>query len=170
ADAALAEHFAGGSDRPAGAVGEELNLEERHRERVADVVEGPGGAAVGGDRDPAVEAGRGAGLRVDEVDAAEGREAERIDDLAADEGLLLLLPRRTAVGRLQDLPELSDDPARLVVDERDVVERRRLRDRLLLGRHAASALLGRLVLGRLPGRAAVLALDDRRLVTDRDHV
>src|SRR5690606_30701943 len=168
-------HLTGDARRPARAVGEDLHGEQRLAEVAAGVLEGPGRAAVLGAGDLAVETDRHALVRVDAVNAKERRQIERVDDLAAEQRLLLLRPGLAAVGRLEDLAELTDDPAGVRIDELHVVERRLLRDHggvVETGEQLVGdvLLLRRLVLRHLPRRAAVRRLHDGRLVADRDQV
>src|SRR5262249_46310166 len=109
-----ADHLARGTHRPAVAVRQLDDPEERIDERVLDLelVERPALSAVRRAGDVALDAGRHAVLRVRHVDAVERRQVEDVEDARAlHQSLLLLVPRLAAVGGAQDLPELADHPA-----------------------------------------------------------
>src|SRR5262249_58217678 len=80
-------------------------------------------AAVGRRRDVRLETRGDRFLRVARVEPEERRQIEKVEELRAlEQRLRLLLPGLAAIARAEDLAELADDPAVLLIDEFDVVE------------------------------------------------
>src|SRR5262249_10242266 len=102
-------------------------------------------------------------LRVARVEPEQGRQIEEVEELRAlEERLRLLLPGLAAIARAEDLAELADDPAVLLIDELDVVEDGIGRGEALASRQVAFHL----DLARAPRLAAVGGGRQDRAIAD----